>query len=90
MGFPSTLFRYPGTGGWTFAPIPEEHAPPATEPWGRTPVTALVDGVRWETSVWRDRAHGTLLPVPKRVRGKREAGDVVTVEIFPRVPFEPG
>ena len=53
-----------------------EHAPPAT-----------VDGERWETSVWRDRAHGTLLPVPKRMRKGREAGDVLTVELSVRVPF---
>ncbi len=86
MPFLSTLFRYPGPGGWTFAPVPDEHAPPVAGPWGRTPVTATVDGVSWDTSVWRDRAHGTLLPVPRRVRGSREAGEVVTVTLLPRLP----
>lgn len=86
MPFSSTLVRYPGPGGWTFAPVPDEHAPPPTEAWGRTSVVAIVDGVRWETSVWRDRTHGTLLPVPKRVRRGREAGEVVMVELHPRVP----
>jgi Domain of unknown function (DUF1905) len=79
--FESTLIRYPGKGGWTFAPIPSRLAPPATRPWGRTPVSAVVDGVRWDTSVWRDtKTGGALLAVPARVRGRKRSGDAVTVE----------
>jgi hypothetical protein len=85
MRFKSTLFRYPGPGGWTFARIPAKHAPPVTEGWGRTPVKARVDGVTWETSVWRDK-QGTLLPVPKRVRGDKGDGDTVEVELLPPGP----
>ena len=44
MAFKARLFRYPGPGGWTFARIPARHAPPVTHGWGRTPVTATVDG----------------------------------------------
>lgn len=84
MPFKAKLFRYPGPGGWTFARIPEKHAPPATHAWGRTPVRASVDGHAWETSVWRDKKHGTLLPVPKHIRGDRGDGDVVLVELDPR------
>ena len=84
--FRSTLVRYPGKGGWTFAGIPRELAPPVTRPWGRTPVRAVVDGVGWETSVWRDRkTGGALLAVPARVRGRKGSGDTVTVEFT----FEP-
>ena len=79
--FKAKLFRYPGPGGWTFAPVPARHAPPVTEGWGRTPVLARVDGIAWETSVWRDKAHGTLLPIPKKVRGERGDGDVVTITL---------
>jgi len=50
-GFRSRLFKYPGPGGWTFARVPPRHAPPATHPWGRTPVDATVDGHTWATSV---------------------------------------
>ena len=57
-----------------FARIPDAHAPPATHAWGRTPVDATVDGRAWATSVWRDRAHGTLLPVPKRLLGRQGGG----------------
>ena len=82
--FSSKLFRYPGPGGWTFAPIPKRHAPPATHAWGRTPVVATVDGQSWDTSVWRDQRYGTLLAVPKKIRGTRGAGDRVEVELAPR------
>jgi hypothetical protein len=79
--FESTLFRYPGKGGWTFAPIPKKLAPPVTRPWGRTPVHAVVDGVSWDTSIWRDtKTNGALLAVPARIRGAKGFGDVVTVE----------
>lgn len=79
--FSSTLFRTPGKGGWTFAPVPEECGPSTTEAWGRAPVLATVDGHMWRTSVWRERSGRTLLPVPKLARqGKRE-GDVVQVHL---------
>ena len=82
--FRAKLFRYPGPGGWTFARVPDRHAPPATHGWGRTPVTATVDGQTWDTSVWRDRQHGTLLPVPKRLLTDKGDGDVVSVVLRPR------
>jgi hypothetical protein len=84
--FRARLFRYPGPGGWTFAVVPAKHAPPATHPWGRTPVRASVDGHSWPTSVWRDKQHGTLLPVPKRFLGEKGDGDLVSVELAPRDP----
>ena len=88
--FEAKLFRYPGPGGWTFASVPDAHAPPATHAWGRTPVQAYVDGQVWDTSVWRDRKYGTLLPVPKRFVGKGDAkkgdGDLVLVQLRPRDP----
>jgi hypothetical protein len=79
--FTTTLIRYPGKGGWTFAPVPAKLAPPVTRPWGRTPVRAILDGVAWDTSVWRDgKSKGSLLPVPQRIRGRKGSGDRVTVE----------
>ncbi len=79
--FPSELFTYPGKGGWTFATVPDRYAPSAREAWGRTPVRATVDGIVWETSVWREKSGRTLLPVPKRVRGAKRHGDTVRVRI---------
>lgn len=79
--FKATLFRYPGKGGWTFAPVPKRCAPPVTHAWGRTPVTATLDEVSWNTSVWRDKTGRTLLAVPKHIRGARGDGDRVTVTI---------
>ena len=79
--FTGELFRFPGAGGWHFVPVPEELAPRPTHAWGRTPVRATVDGVTWETSVWRDKNGRTLLAVPKRVRGRKGHGDRVAVRI---------
>jgi len=76
------LFKYPGPSGWYFAPIPDEHSPPVTYAWGRSPVRATVDGRTWKTSVWRDTKTGqTLLAVPKRVRRDKEDGDLVSVRL---------
>jgi hypothetical protein len=79
--FKSTLFRYAGKGAWIFAPVPKKIAPPVTRPWGRTPVRATVDGVSWDTSIWRaSKTDRSLLAVPARIRGRKGHGDSVTVE----------
>lgn len=79
--FVATLFRVPGKGGWTFAPVPAHLAPSARLAWGRMPVVATVDGHRWKTSVWRERSGRVLLPVPKAVRGTKGEGDRVRVAL---------
>jgi len=79
--FKSTLFRVPGKGGWVFAPIPARYAPPATHAWGRTPVRATVDGQTWNTSVWRAKDGRSLLAVPRKVRGEKDDGDTVVIEL---------
>ncbi len=79
--FTATLFRYEGPGGWFFAPVPEEFAPPVTHGWGRTPVVATVDGLTWQTSVWRGKDGRTLLAVPKKARRGKGSGDTVRVTI---------
>jgi hypothetical protein len=81
--FSAELFRIDEPGGWYFISIPDEHAPDDAGAWGRSAVTAVVDGHEWATSAWRDTRRGWLLPVPKRIRGDREAGDVVQVRITP-------
>lgn len=82
--FKAKLLKIPGPGGWTFALIPERYAPPVTEGWGRTPVIATVDGYTWKTSVWRDKKRGTMLAVPKKIRGTKGDGDIVLVALEPR------
>jgi hypothetical protein len=79
--FKARLFRYPGKGGWHFAPVPDRLAPPVTHGWGRTPVKAVVEGVAWQTSVWRGKDGRTLLAVPARIRGEKRDGDMVRVEL---------
>lgn len=79
--FTAKLFRYPGKGGWHFAPVPDRLAPPVTHGWGRTPVVATVDGLEWATSVWRGKDGRTLLAIPAKVRRGKGDGDRVTVEL---------
>ena len=79
--FTATLHQLPGKGGWTFVQVPEEFAPRVTHGWGRTPVHATVDGVAWDTSVWRGESGRTLLAVPKPVRRGKGDGDPVRVAI---------
>ena len=79
--FVAKLWKYPGAGGWIFAPVPEKFAPRATHPWGRTPVTATVDGHTWKTSVWRGKDGRTLLAIPRNVRGDKGDGDRVRVQL---------
>jgi hypothetical protein len=79
--FLSTLWRYPGASGWVFAIVPDKYAPPVTHGWGRTPVVATVDGHTWKTSVWRGKDGRTLLAVPKKIRGAKDDGDRVRVQL---------
>ena len=84
--FTARLFRYKGKGAWHFAAIPKRHAPKPTHPWGRTPVVATVDGHTWTTSVWTAKnGSGSLLAVPKKIRGAKGDGDTVRVQLQ-RVP----
>lgn len=79
--FTAVLSKYPGKGGWHFAPVPDKYAPPVTHGWGRTPVRATVDGTSWETSVWRGKDGRTLLAVPAKVRANKGDGDRVRVRL---------
>jgi hypothetical protein len=79
--FRAKLFRMPGKGGWTFAPVPERHAPPVMHGRGRSTVIATVDGYEWKTSVWKEKSGRSHLPVPKAARGETGDGDTVTVRL---------
>lgn len=82
------LRRWNSPHGWFFVAIPEADALPVTHPWGRTPVTATVDGHTWATSTWRHRTEGAVLMVPAAARVGRVAGDQVEVTIAPRGELE--
>jgi len=80
--FTATLFHTGGKGGWTFAPLPKSLELPVTGSWGMTPVIASVDGKSWKTTVWNDtKSKSQFLPVPKKIRGSKSAGDKVLVEL---------
>ena len=80
--FTARLFRHKGKAAWYFAAIPKRYAPASTHPWGRRPVVATVDGHTWTTSVWRAKdGDGSVLAVPKRIRGAKGDGDTVRVQL---------
>ncbi len=87
--FQATLFKVPGKGGWTFAPVPLELTPEVSGPWGMSPVIARLAGREWATSIWKDRTHGLLLPIPAKVRGALGDGDVVEIELEADARREP-
>ncbi len=64
---------------WRVAPLPEYIELEAVREFGRTPVVAECCGKKWATSLWTDKTGKTMLPIPKKIRGRLDAGDVVEV-----------
>lgn len=46
-----------------------------------TPVIASVDGREWKTTVWKDKTQRSLLPVPRKIRGRKGDGDSVQIDL---------
>ena len=66
-------------GSWRVAYLPESIAVEAVREFGRTPVIAQCCSQKWKTSLWRDKEGKTMLPIPKKIRGFLDEGDVVEV-----------
>ena len=64
---------------WTIARLPKKFVIEAVHPFGRTPVVATLNGKSWTTSLWTEKSGETMIAVPKKVRGKFEAGDEVEI-----------
>ncbi|WP_245273447.1 DUF1905 domain-containing protein [Mesorhizobium sp. WSM3224] len=87
------IWVYPGKGGWHFVTLPVDVAARIkaamaglARPWGSLGVTASIGKTRWQTSLFPDKASGSLLlPIKGSVR-RREGltiGDApaLTIEI---------
>ena len=87
------IWVYPGKGGWHFITLPTDVAARIkaamaglARPWGSLGVTAVIGKTRWQTSLFPDKASGSLLlPVKASVRQCEglKAGDapIVTIEV---------
>ncbi|BCM18521.1 DUF1905 domain-containing protein [Mesorhizobium sp. J8] len=85
------IWVYPGKGGWHFVTLPTDVAARIKEamaglarPWGSLGVTASIGKTRWQTSLFPDRASGSLLlplKAPVRLREGLKAGDTPTLTI---------
>jgi hypothetical protein len=74
IGFEAQIIEWRGPAPFFFAPVPEEHveavrhaAKLASYGWGVVPVTAIIGGVSFATSLF-PRNGGYLLPLKDRVR----------------------
>ncbi|HEY0628300.1 MAG TPA: DUF1905 domain-containing protein [Sphingomicrobium sp.] len=77
-----------GQGSWHFITIPEEqsgefraHSLSERAGFGSVRVEAIINGIRWRTSVFPQKSGGYILPVKAKVRRDAgvSAGDQVTV-----------
>ncbi|WP_292340999.1 DUF1905 domain-containing protein [Mesorhizobium sp.] len=85
------IWVYPGKGGWHFVTLPPEFAARIkaamaglARPWGSLGVTAVIGKTRWSTSLFPDKASGSLLlPVKASVRQREglKAGDIAALTI---------
>ncbi|KUM27069.1 hypothetical protein AU467_17825 [Mesorhizobium loti] len=87
------IWVYPGKGGWHFVTLPAEFATRIkaamaglARPWGSLGVTAAIGKTRWSTSLFPDKASGSLLlPIKASVRQREglNAGDTpaLTIEV---------
>ena len=73
--------QWDGPAAWHFVEVPARLAPDFAGAFGRVPVTAVVDGTTWTTSIWRGHDGQWLLAVPKRVRRGKTDGDTVSASI---------
>lgn len=87
----STLWRYPGPGGWHFITLPPKLAKTIKilpgnirRGWGSFPVQATIGKTSWKTSIFPDRKSDSyILPVKADVRKKEriEDGDTVALTL---------
>lgn len=76
--FEAILWQYEGPGGWFFVSLPPKlsvkiRSQFKTEErgWGRLNVSAEINFIRWDTSIWYDTKRETyLLPMKAEIRKK--------------------
>jgi len=64
---------------WRMAPLPKSFVIKAVQPFGRTPVIAILNGKEWITSLWTQKDGETTIAVPKKIRGTLDEGDEVEI-----------
>lgn len=90
----TTVWRYPGAGGWHFATLPpalsgtiKARFGAAARGWGSIPVRVAIGATEWETSLFPDRKRGGYLFAIKAAVRKAERladGDAIDARIHVR------
>lgn len=78
FNFSSKLWQHQHKGGWYFISLPAEISSEIRntfkhheEGWGRLKVTAQINTLKWQTSIWFDTKHKVyLLPIKSEIRKK--------------------
>ncbi len=86
----TTVWQYPGMGGWHFASVPRDISDEIKKEfgmfkrgWGSLRVMATIGTTRWKTSIFPDKKSGTyLLPVKAEVRHNEHLAVDDTIEIL--------
>ncbi len=86
------MWHHSESGGWFFVSIPQKlsteirtHFKNQEEGWGRMKVTAIVNELKWKTSIWFDsKSNHYLLPIKAEIRkkGNFKVGNILVVNIF--------
>ena len=74
--FSANLWRHSANGGWHFISMPKniskeirDHLKWQEEGWGRMKVSAIINELQWETSIWFDKKMNTyILPIKAEIR----------------------
>lgn len=90
--FSANIWRYSGKDPWYFITVPPDYAEEIrsltrglpNKGYGTVKVEALVDELRWSTSIFPDKTRGSyLMPIKKEIRLKLGVtdGDQIEVDI---------
>jgi hypothetical protein len=78
--FTGLVERFPGPGGWYFVRVDPDLTDGLPAERGLIAVTVTIDGYTWDTSLMPLKGGTKFVPLPARVRQKRDldVGDPVT------------
>jgi len=90
--FSAKLWKDSSAGGWFFVSLPKdiskeirENLQWQEEGWGRMKVSAIIDKIEWDTSIWYDTKINThLLPIKADIRNQTniKLNEEITVSIL--------
>lgn len=87
FSFKATIWLYGGNGPWHFITLPKtvtqeiQAKKRVHRGWGSLKVTVCIEDQTWDTSIFRDKNRGYILPIKKSVRKALDIGQDDTINI---------